>query len=669
MAASIRLTPVPSAVTSGAPGSYTRGEEFQLDWEVRNTAGTLTAPSSLTFTVRAPDGVDTEYTMGGDAEVTNNADGTGSLVLTLDQSARWFFRCVTGTPTTAAETDAMVERSALEDAVVPTPGAPGVAYDGALARAASGVYSPYLSTEAGEHLEGVAAGSGFSWQKRRGWVTFDGDTTGLVSCVTAINAASAALRPGQCLFIPDGKYLVDGRITTQANTTLVGTERDHRLSSFLFDGSTDHGGAMFLVTHTNDVAFRFGYASAIGDIEVLYPNQNFNAAPAVYPATFHAEANKHGTALFNVLALNPYDLLRVGDLTDPRDANSIRVDNIYAYPLHRGITLGRVADVARITNVHFNPNLHYNFGATLKASVKANASAFVVDGAEEFFFSGCFALGYKYGIEFLDEDGDGFRGSYGTWIGGGLDQMGAACVRVSQPTGLSSRGFDMIGAGLIGSTSSSFVVHGASTHVPGSADERPRIGIVGRAAWNNFSRVAYLESQCHADITIEKLQCNATITNEGMRVDTGSTGTITFDLVGMPSGTQRADDGHGSVKDLRGYWTDYPTAMLADDGSRNMPDPIPTGTTTLNPSADPGGGNWAAMPDNTTEANSTVSVSNGSTETGERFTVFVGKQGHTVTIKDDGGTNTLKVVPVNYRCKVHLVKATNFVLDCIEKLP
>ena len=125
MAASITLTPVPSTVTSGAPGSYTRGEELQLDWSVRNTAGTLEEPDELTFTVRTPDGVDTDYTMGGDAEITNNADGTGTLVLVLDQSARWLFRCVTDTPTTAATIDVMVERDAFEDSVVPVPASPG----------------------------------------------------------------------------------------------------------------------------------------------------------------------------------------------------------------------------------------------------------------------------------------------------------------------------------------------------------------------------------------------------------------------------------------------------------------------------------------------------------------------------------------------------------------
>lgn len=233
MAASITLTPVPSAVTSGAPGMYTRGEELELRWSVKDTAGVLTEPDALTFTVRSPDGVDTEYVMGSDSEITNDEDGTGTLILVLDQSARWFFRCETDTPTTAAETDVIVQRSALEDAVIPVPGDPGAAFNGAIARAASGVYSPYLGTEVGETL----TWNGSIWVKRRGWFLPDVDTTGVADARAAI-MAGFGVRNGMCVELPEGEIRIASPIAMVLNgLSLVG--RGDYATTLILDGAAN----------------------------------------------------------------------------------------------------------------------------------------------------------------------------------------------------------------------------------------------------------------------------------------------------------------------------------------------------------------------------------------------------------------------------------------------
>ncbi len=507
MAASITLTPVPSAVTSGAPGMYTRGEELELRWSVKNTAGTLTAPTDLTFTVRSPDGVDTEYVAGSDAEITDNADGTGTLVLVLDQSARWFFRCVTDTPTTAAETDVIVQRSALEDAVIPVPGDPGAAYNGAIARAASGVYSPYLATEEGEALASVAAGAGFSWQKRRHWFMPSLDPTGVTSATATLAAefTKAAARPGSCVYVAAGAYRLDTNgLAVPEGCTFTGDECGHHAGPFTFDNAiaaAGVSGTTFYVYNTSGVTFTLGQQSRLLNVVGFYPDQERDAAPTAYGYFIQAPANAHNTTIANVTGINPYRFIYIGQATTPYAANGCRIDNIYGYPLSRGITLGRCADVARISNVHFNPGVHFEFGTTLKAWVYANATAFMIDGAEEFNFASCFAYGYRTGIEFKDEDTDGFRGCYGAWRGGGLD-ICERCVNVTEPNGLTLRGFKMSDVSLVPGSASGYALRFVDTHTAASRDERPAIFVNGFSVHNTHDHTVFMNTGSYGVVVL-----------------------------------------------------------------------------------------------------------------------------------------------------------------------
>jgi hypothetical protein len=507
---------------------------------------------------------------------------------------------------------------------------------------------------------------------------FGGVEGGAVDATAFFQDTLDATPPGGTTKPTPGKWLLshaDG-ITVPEGVTFSGGDIGHQAGPFEFNNALASGGqsgTMLHITHTA-VAIYMRQQSTVKNIIGYYPNQyktdgelsGGGGSPIVYDWFIQAENNAHNTTIQNVTCINPYRFIRIGETTTPYAANGTRIDNVFGYPLSRGIELGRVADVARITNVSFNPGLHYLFGTALKAWVQANGAAFIVDGAEEFFASGCFAYGYNVGWWFRDVDGDGFDGVYGSVHGGGLDIMND-CILIDQPTGLSARGVSFHGLGYVGTTGAgtSYLVHGKTTHNPANADERPRVSIHGRAAWNSFSRIAYLESQCDADITITDMMANATFANEGIRVDSGSLGTITMDRVGMPEGTQRADDGHGSVKDLNGYWTDMPTAMLADDGSRNSDDALTDADATISPAT----GNWFAMPDGTTTSNRTIDVDNGTAETNERLTVFLGRQGHTIAFRDNANA-PLQTIPVNMRCKVVFRKtASNFVVEEIARLP
>jgi hypothetical protein len=471
---------------------YTRGEELELRWSVRNTAGTLTAPTGLTFTVRSPDGVDTEYVAGPAAEITDNADGTGTLVLVLDQSARWFFRCVTDTPTTAAETDVIVQRSALEDAVIPVPGDPGAAYDGAIARAASGVYSPYLGTasEDGQTLYW----NGAIWIKARNAIRPDIDYTGATDATATILAALQT-REGCWVDPAPGIVRMNSGLTVPTGRALTGSPRGNRIGHREFSAQT-HTGTTIYAYGTGDL---FTMAAAgnvtVENLEIWYPNQEINATPDVYGWTFNVPANAHFCTFHNLSVLNPYKLLFADD------ANGLTIDNIVSYPLNTGISLGRVADVARISNVHFVPTvLAFEVGATLTAYVQANATAFALDGVEEFAFTNCFAYGYNYGILLADADADGFRGTYGSWKGGGLDLMNVG-VRVTAPTGLCALGLRISDCGIVPNASGR-AFQFSDTAAPSITRDRPRVMASNISVHNAHDRTIIMDTGSYSTMTV-----------------------------------------------------------------------------------------------------------------------------------------------------------------------
>jgi hypothetical protein len=76
-------------------------------WEAtfRSTLGVLTNPTTVTFTVQAPSGVETSYVYGTDSEVTRSSTGIYRMTLQLNTSGEWYCRVVgTGTVEACDET-------------------------------------------------------------------------------------------------------------------------------------------------------------------------------------------------------------------------------------------------------------------------------------------------------------------------------------------------------------------------------------------------------------------------------------------------------------------------------------------------------------------------------------------------------------------------------------
>ena len=80
-----------------------RGDTRTITATFRNAAGTLTDPTTVTFTVRTPTGTETAYVYGTDAEVVKGSTGVYSMVVALtagNNSNPWQVRIV-GTGTVA----------------------------------------------------------------------------------------------------------------------------------------------------------------------------------------------------------------------------------------------------------------------------------------------------------------------------------------------------------------------------------------------------------------------------------------------------------------------------------------------------------------------------------------------------------------------------------------
>lgn len=344
---------------------------------------------------------------------------------------------------------------------------------------------------------GVRAGdriewSGTAWVQRRGWITPGVDITGGTDATATILAALQS-RTGVCVQLPtDGIVRMNSGLTLPAGTALVGSPRGLRQGHRVFT-PLDHDGLLIKAYGTGTL-FTLSQNSTIDGFEIYYPNQQTNAAPDVYGYTFTIPENAHFCNVLNCSVPNAYNLLSVAG------ANGVTVDCIMGFPLNRGVYLGRVADVARISRVHFNPTAFaYDIGATLEADVLANASAFVVDGAEEFAFTDCFAYGYNFGLQFIDEDADSFRGTYGSWKGGGLDICNA-CIKVSGPTGLCALGLRMSDCGLVPNTTGQ-AINAVDTAAPSSVRDRPRIMLSNVSVHGTSDRVALIAAGSYTNVT------------------------------------------------------------------------------------------------------------------------------------------------------------------------
>lgn len=70
---------------------YIVGQRPRFDFQIRDDH-VLTDPTTLTFKFEKPDGVETTYIYGTDAELVRDSVGKFHVELTLDQAGTWIWR-------------------------------------------------------------------------------------------------------------------------------------------------------------------------------------------------------------------------------------------------------------------------------------------------------------------------------------------------------------------------------------------------------------------------------------------------------------------------------------------------------------------------------------------------------------------------------------------------
>lgn len=430
-------------------------------------------------------------------------------------------------PTTVGR-DVLLDRPACAIPESDMFNSPTSAQEGTVALASSnGRINWYAGDSAGDRIEW----DGSVWIKRRGWITADVDTTGasdsttIATSLANVQADLSTMRSGQHLAFPDGvTYLSNGAsdmLTVPQGVSMGGLkEMGGSRNSALFGG--DNYGSHLKITGTGRL-FTLGANSAVRDFEITYPEQSTTSATS-YGETFYAGANKHNTTIERIISANPYDFISIA-------ADGATIRDIHAYPLHNGIYLGRCADVVRMSDIHFNPNVGKQSGIiteTLKEWVYSNGTAWAIDGAEEFMMSNCFAFYYKRGIEFFDSDADSFIGVYGSLTNGGFDICNI-CVSVAG-YGLTLRGFRMNNVGLVPGESTAVAVKFTDSTTPASDDQRPSIYMNNVTVWgSSFSRAVWLVSGSYGFCTWVNGSCRGN--NNEMGNNASATGTLHMDHI------------------------------------------------------------------------------------------------------------------------------------------
>lgn len=219
----------------------------------------------------------------------------------------------------------------------------------------------------------------------------DGQADDTPAIQAALTAAGG--QGGGTVFLPQGRYLVKGRLTVPGGTTLMGVGRAPAMYSEQAPGSTllavegagqTEGPAFLTLTGPN---------STLEGITVFYPNQVIADEPVPYPWTVRGGAG-HNVSLIDVLLVNPYQ--GVDFATSGGARHYVR--GLYGQPLFKGIWVDKCYDIGRIHDVHFWP--FWTTDARIVAFTVKHATAFIFQRTDWEVVENVFCWAYHVGIEF-----------------------------------------------------------------------------------------------------------------------------------------------------------------------------------------------------------------------------------------------------------------------------
>jgi hypothetical protein len=177
------------------------------------------------------------------------------------------------------------------------------------------------------------------------------------------------------VFIPSGVYKITKKISVPWGVNLIG----------IYNQST------LQVEFDSDYAVELNGRHLIENIRFFYPDNDTNttSTPKVFPASIFADNLGYST-LRNVCVGNAY----VGIYFKTINGGCL-IENVYGYPLYRGIEVEHCIDVTPVSRVHFNPNFFGVPNLELRKFVFENAIALRIGRLDFCNVDKAFAWGYK----------------------------------------------------------------------------------------------------------------------------------------------------------------------------------------------------------------------------------------------------------------------------------
>ncbi len=187
-------------------------------------------------------------------------------------------------------------------------------------------------------------------------VTGDGVTDVTSQFQAALNELGATDSTGTItggtLFVPEGKYVIDGTLEIPKGVTLCGDwqkpVRGQAVKGTVlmaYSGAGNPGGTPFITIQPN---------AEVRDINIWYPNQDPNNI-AAYPATIRMnDPNVWGADaawVQDVTFVNSYFAIQQG----PAGNGCTNIENVYGTALDQGMNIDNSSDVDKMENIDFSP--------------------------------------------------------------------------------------------------------------------------------------------------------------------------------------------------------------------------------------------------------------------------------------------------------------------------
>jgi len=248
------------------------------------------------------------------------------------------------------------------------------------------------------------------------------------------SALTKAGQKGGEVFVPPGRYRLDGSLTVPSGVTLKGSwnaPHHARLKT----------GTVFLVyagkgKEEGSPLISLEPGSCISGFTIYYPEQNIEDVKP-YPWTIRGRGMH--TSVMNVTLVNPYKGIDMG--TKPNELHYLK--NIFGCPLKIGVYVNGCTDIGRIENVHFNP--HYwirdegdgeprpPFEKVMNY-LKTEGEGFIFGRTDWEYVFNTFCYGYRIGYHFIATKQGVCNGNF---LGIGADgTRNAVVVDAAAPYGL-----------------------------------------------------------------------------------------------------------------------------------------------------------------------------------------------------------------------------------------